>query len=307
MASAGLGQVFIIVSVFVLLLLVNFLSVGLKKIEEDWELYRCNPLVMPFAGLIGKDPTENFTECIKNMQTDYMSILMQPIDMNFSILGEIAGSITESIANTMSFIDGLRDMISNITVGLFGAFSGVMAGFALTMLAIRDLVSRLMAVVFLTLYAMNTLLFAGQSLWAGSPGKLVRTLCFSPGTLVNMETGPPRPIEECVPGTRLSHGIHVEALMEIDNRDGGGGFVERMYKYDGGLVSGSHLVYNRERDSFEPARQHAEMVLSQDKNFETLYCLITSNHLIPSGNQLFHDWEDNNGSPAKSLTTHCLF
>ena len=29
--------------------------------------------------------------------------------------------------------------------------------------------------------------------------------------------------------------------------------------------------------------------------------LITSDHSIPIGEWIFHDWEDNNGSPSKNL------
>jgi len=32
-----------------------------------------------------------------------------------------------------------------------------------------------------------------------------------------------------------------------------------------------------------------------------LVCLITSNHTIPIGTNIFHDWEDNQGSPSKSI------
>ena len=38
-----------------------------------------------------------------------------------------------------------------------------------------------------------------------------------------------------------------------------------------------------------------------DTKHETLCCLITSDHTIPIGKHIFHDWEDNNGSPAKNL------
>ena len=38
-----------------------------------------------------------------------------------------------------------------------------------------------------------------------------------------------------------------------------------------------------------------------DIKCEKLTCLITSNHTIPIGGRIFHDWEDNNGSPSKSL------
>ena len=35
-----------------------------KKIKTNWAKYRCNPMMMPFAGYAGHDPIENFTQCM---------------------------------------------------------------------------------------------------------------------------------------------------------------------------------------------------------------------------------------------------
>lgn len=301
---AGLVQAGFIFLGFAVLVIANFLAIGLKKIEENWETYRCNPLVMPMAGLIGKNPTENMAECIKNMQSGYMSILMQPIDMNFSILTDIASGVTAKIAETMSFIDGLRGMIGSITVGMFGTFSSIMSGFALSMMAVRDLVSRLTATTFLLLYSITSLLNGGRSLWNGAPGSGVRglaSLCFSPRSKIDLEDGTKVAISECSIGAKLRGGGVIRAVMELDNTDESGGVIEKLYRYAGGKVSGSHLVYDQQADEFIPARELLGKSTATSGDEPVLYCLITSNHIIPSGRLIFHDWEDNNGSASKSL------
>ena len=181
-------------------------------------------------------------DCIKNMQADYMSILIQPIDMNFSILTDIASSITSKIAETMSFIDGLRDMIGTITIGMFGTFSGIMTGFTLSMMAVRDLVSRLTATTFLLLYSITALLNGGRSLWNGPPGAGVRglaSLCFSPKSKIDLEDGGTVAISECRIGTKLRGGGIVRAVMQLDNTNESGQIIEKLYRYTGGGVSGS--------------------------------------------------------------------
>lgn len=298
---AGLMQASLILLGFAVLVISNFLSIGLKKIEENWDQYRCSPAVMPLAGLLGKDPTENMAECIKQMQSEYMSVLLQPIDMNLNILGDIAGSITEKIGETMGFIDGLRDMIGTLTVGMFGAFSSILTGFSVSSAAIRDIVSRLTAVVFLILYSIQSLLYGGQSLWSGGPGKLVRALCFSPETLIELENGQHKAITNCAPGTVLKGGGIVRGFMELDNRHEDGGFHQQLYDYGCGSVSASHLVFDQKADKFIKSETKFGKKALRNGNCETLYCLITSNHIIPSGGYIFHDWEDNNGSPSKSL------
>lgn len=300
---AGIPQAGLIFMGFGFLFIANFISIGLKKIEENWHLYRCNPLVMPLAGLLGKNPTANMAECIKQMQGEYMSILMQPIDFNFGILTEIASSLSASISGSMTFIDDFRGMIGSLTIGIFGAFSSILSGFTLTIMAIRDIVSRLTAVVFLINHAIKSLLWGGESLWNGSPGQITRALarCFSPETLIDLPNGGSSRIDKCVPGTVLKGNVVVKGLMEINNRSHDGSSIERMYRFNSGTVSGSHLVWCSESDEFIKVDKHKSLGMNPAPECVVLYCLITSNHTIPSGGLIFHDWEDNNGSPSKSV------
>mgnify|MGYP001158126922 CR=1 FL=1 len=56
------------------------------------------------------------------------------------------------------------------------------------------------------------------------------------------------------------------------------------------IVSGTHLVYYKNKFIF--VSQHPDAIKTNIKT-DFLYCLITSNHLIPIQNIIFHDWEDN--------------
>tara|TARA_Y100000389_G_C17461674_1_gene522220 strand:+ start:61 stop:960 length:900 start_codon:yes stop_codon:yes gene_type:complete len=298
---AGVLQAGLIFLGFGFLMIANFISIGLKKIEDNWHLYRCNPLVMPLAGLLGKNPTANMAECIKQMQGEYMSVLMQPIDFNFGMLTQIASTLSSSISESMTFVDGFRDMIGSLTIGIFGAFSSIISGFTLTIMAIRDIVARLTAVVFLINHAIQSLLWGGESLWKGPPGQITRALCFSPETLIDLPNGGTSRIDRCCPGTVLKGNIIVNGLMEINNRSRDGAVLERMCKFSAGAVSGSHLVWCSGSQEFVKAREHESIGSTTAPDSPVLYCLITSNHTIPSGGFVFHDWEDNNGSPSKSV------
>ena len=75
-------------------------------------------------------------------------------------------------------------------------------------------------------------------------------------------------------------------------------------------VSGSHLVWDPLDEKFLPVEEYAKSCIENkhpnvchvtEVKCHELSCLITSNHTIPIGQWIFHDWEDNNGSPAKSL------
>jgi hypothetical protein len=40
---------------------------------------------------------------------------------------------------------------------------------------------------------------------------------------------------------------------------------------------------------------------ASEENCAVLSCLITSDHTIPIGGWIFHDWEDSNGSAPKKI------
>jgi hypothetical protein len=104
----------------------------------------------------------------------------------------------------------------------------------------------------------------------------------------------------------LKTGSKVCAVMNISNITEKGEFIEKLYSIDGGvnnekiLVSGSHLIYNNEIKQFVHVEDLSNVIIS-DMNSPNFACLITSDHIIPIGKHIFHDWEDNNGSEAKKL------
>ena len=59
-----------IMIVFIILLSSNILNTGVQNMQDNWALYRCNPILMPFAGFIAPDGTstqDNFSYCIQNL------------------------------------------------------------------------------------------------------------------------------------------------------------------------------------------------------------------------------------------------
>ena len=72
MKTSDLLNSIFIIAVFIGLYIANILAIGKKNIEKNWPIYRCSPLVMPFANMFGHDTMKNFTYCIQTMQTDFM-------------------------------------------------------------------------------------------------------------------------------------------------------------------------------------------------------------------------------------------
>jgi len=92
-------------------------------------------------------------------------------------------------------------------------------------------------------------------------------------------------------GDILENGSVVEAVMKIDNKRN----PVPLYLIKGEerdiYVTGSHLVFNSKTDEFCQVEDYFKACLS-DKSVDWFSCLITSDHKIQIGDEVFWDWED---------------
>lgn len=295
-----------IILIFILLYVFNILSVGIQKIKDDWPQYRCNPIVMPFASVFGYDPMSNFSFCIQNMMSSYMGYLMQPIKYSFSVLGNISKDINDALTGVRAFFNNIRNYITNIIQTVFGVFLNILIEFQRVTINIKDIFAKLIGILATLMYTLEGTVNTMESGWNGPPGQLVRALCFHPDTKVELKDGSLYAMKELPLNSILKTGSKVCAVMNISNVTEKGEFIEKLYSIDGGennekiLVSGSHLIYNNETKQFVHVEDLRNVIIS-DINSPNFACLITSDHIIPIGKHIFHDWEDNNGSEAKKL------
>ena len=295
-----------IILIFIVLYVFNVLSVGIQKIKDDWPQYRCNPIVMPFASVFGYDPMSNFSFCIQNMMSSYMGYLMQPIKYSFSVLGNISKDINDALTGVRAFFNNIRNYIQNIIQSVFGVFLNILIEFQRVTINIKDIFGKLIGILATLMYTLEGTVDTMESAWSGPPGQLVRALCFHPDTKVELKDGSLYAMKDLPLNSILKTGSKVCAVMNISNITEKGEFIEKLYSIDGGvnnekiLVSGSHLIYNNETKQFVHVEDLSNVIIS-DINSPYFACLITSDHIIPIGKHIFHDWEDNNGSEAKKL------
>jgi hypothetical protein len=125
---------------------------------------------------------------------------------------------------------------------------------------------------------------------------MVRALgrCFYPNTLILLKNGEKKYMKDLDLGDVLSDGSIVETVMKIDNKREpvpfyvikGSGVDENDI-----FVTGSHLVFDKNTNKFIKVEQYSKAIKSDFKT-DWFSCLITSNHKIPIGNEIFWDWED---------------
>lgn len=316
MKASDIGLSVFIFLVFIGLYVSNILAIGIENVKKNWPKYRCNPMVMPFASYVGPEGTtssENFSYCIQNMQTNYMQYLLQPLNYNLNVIGSVSSTLVDSINGIRKFFDYLRNEIMNIVQNIFGVFLNIIIEFQRNVINIKDLFSKLVAILATFIYLLNGSVMAMNSAWAGPPGKLVRSIskmkmprCFEPNTIVKTRDGKYCKMENLELGTVLKDGSEVVSVMKITNLDKDKKPVQPLYKFENGengedvYVSGTHLIYDPTIESFVPVSKSKQAVLT-DKYVEYFSCLITSTNIIPIGAHVFHDWEDNQGSKSKQI------
>lgn len=300
MKTSDISQTIIILLIFVLLYVFNILSVGIKKIKNNWPKYRCNPTIMPFVSIFGEDTMSNFTFCIQGIQGDYMKYLMQPLNYNFSILGQLGKNFTGNIQGIREFFNKLRNMVTESIRNIFGVFLNIIIEFQRIIINIKDLFGKLIGTLATLLHTISGVIYTMESGWNGLPGQMVRALCFDPETKILTNDNKLIPMREIELGTILKNGSRVSSVMKISNLDENGNYVEDMYEVNNGednkpiYVTGSHLIYDTVISDFvevKNLRGSSPSILSEKKCKE-LSCLITSDNTIPIGDWIFHDWED---------------
>lgn len=319
MKASDITSTIFIILIFIALYLFTILSVGIKKIKDDWPTYRCNPIVMPFASVFGQDAVSNFTYCIQNMQSNYMNYLLEPVHYNLNVVGELGSTITNALNSARAFINNLRNFISSIIQNVFGVFLNILIEFQKVTMELKDMIGKTVGILATLMYTLEGSVYTGQSVWNGAPGQAVRALagfCFHPDTKMVTKDGKHYKISELPLNSTLKNGAVVQSVMKLSNVKSDGSQREKMFKIKYGedgeeiFVSGSHLIWDPNDLVFMSVsdyskscikNKHPDVCKEVDLKCDELSCLITSNHTIPIGQWIFHDWEDNNGSPAKSL------
>ena len=164
MKGSDINKSILIILLFGVLYLVNILSVGIKRIKEKWPIYKCNPAIMPFAGIFGKDPINNFVECIQNMQSLNMDYLLKPIKYNIELLSDIGGQFNDNLTGVRTFIGKFREKILEITEMIYSLLSGIITEFQIIIAKIKDLVAKLAGALITILYTIDGSVKTGESI-----------------------------------------------------------------------------------------------------------------------------------------------
>lgn len=288
-----------VMSSFLILLIFGIIFLGLiiaamaKNIEKNWPKYKCNPIVIPMAGYLGKDAIKNFTECIGDIQGGFMGMFLAPLQYVMSILAGLGGTIMESVENVRGMFNSLVDGILDMFGSILGIFFNIGLAFQILMGNVKDLIMKMVGILYTLGLFINAATITAKSANAGPIGTLIDVFgCFPNNTKIKLLNGTYKEMSKLSLGDKLVSGGSVHAILKVKGNER-----NTYYKiYSNELkdyiyVTGDHLIKNKSTGEFIPAKQYKDAIKTKQWDNE-MSCLVTTNNLIPIGEYIFWDWED---------------
>ena len=279
-----------IVIVFLVMYAYGISIMSTSTIRKNWDTYKCNPTYMPFSQQIkGVDPQENMASCMNNMSGDAMQYVLEPVKASIEVINVLFDTITTTMADLQDFASGLASGNSSMFSSIFDSFGDITSIFSSITNNLLDAVYRTSSIASVLQYMSQGVTLTSESLF--------NALCFHPDTLVTLQDGSQKYMKDLVLGDMIENGSVVEGTLRLNNKDRRGKIKNTFYKiYDEWTqkniyVTGEHLVLDKKTNRYVKV-EHYDKAQKTDKGSEILVCLITSDHRIVIGNEVFWDWED---------------
>lgn len=132
-----------------------------QDIVKNWDTQRCNPAVMPFAGLInpptdGTSPSEftkqNFQDCIQKDLKDAGNIAIEPVEYSVSVVTSVIQGLADIVNSVRNMIGSMRTKSESIIGQVVGKIHNVFITLQTIIIALRDFFGKLQGILVASLY-----------------------------------------------------------------------------------------------------------------------------------------------------------
>lgn len=112
----------------------HYFMTDIKVLKKDWANVRCNPLVMPFAGIINAPPegskweytAENFGYCLSEIVKGAVNVEKVGLSATQSVLQGTLQSVSNSIKDARSLFASIRGMAGGLFTEIFNKLLNVL-------------------------------------------------------------------------------------------------------------------------------------------------------------------------------------
>jgi hypothetical protein len=148
--------------VFFILISYYYIQSKMTSIRQNWSEEKCNPAVIPFAGLINPpqdgsamDYTgENFNQCLNNTLEGVADIAMEPIHYSVSIANEVIEGAEVAINDLRNMLSKMRDSISNFSKNAMARILSIMMPILHVFIKMKDAFQKVNGVMATSIYGL---------------------------------------------------------------------------------------------------------------------------------------------------------
>ena len=139
-------------------------SAVVMQAKANWEQNKCNPIYMPFAGVImpipgqsfAKTTGQNFDYCVQQDLSSFMSILLMPLEYVAFLVLTSLDLLINIVLLTMKLIAYLKSLIGGNSVSLYDKLAKMVIPITLMIAKIRDALARVNATVMTAVFTTLT-------------------------------------------------------------------------------------------------------------------------------------------------------
>ena len=128
-----------------------------QAIIDNWNEYKCNPLVTPFAGFFGKDATTSSNECSSSLFMGQSFDLMGPTLDIFGDLSDTLDGLSDIMNDLTHGTSGFASMFGKGLRGFLQQLSNVGSTFQYLVIKMQTLLSRIVATMATVMYTLMSL------------------------------------------------------------------------------------------------------------------------------------------------------
>jgi len=291
---------------FTLLLVVCFgLFFGLENtasmidIQMNWSKYRCQPQMMPLAGLFGYSVNENFEFCLQQIIQETTKGITGPFATGMFGFSNI-------LMNLMNSANSFRTMIATLVGGVIKIVNEFKARMTAMMGRVKLTASRMKTLMYRVYGTMFAVIYMGISAQTGISNfgdtfifKFIDAFCFPPEQVITLQSGETYPISEIKVNDILQGGHKVETVYKFFSD--GQEMVEFTHPLDKDQIQVSSNHFIKYNGKWIMAKDHpeAKAIGGWSGGLERpLYCLTTDDHLLPVGPYMFADYDETDEANA---------
>ena len=300
--SFGNALAFMILLIILFGVIYNGLSFAneIQRIKDNWAEQRCNPMIMPFASQFGYNTSENFQFCMGKIFNIHSASYTDSF-------GSITSRFTGLLTSIFSSISSMRNVIATLGGGInvvFQEFTDRISlfFFKLRMNAIhlKMMFGRIYAILFSVMYMGMSGITGISSFTNTFLFSFLDTFCFPGDTLITVadnvnNTIKQVPIKDIKIGDVLLPGdCRVTSTFSFYAKG------QPMVKIGSIVVSTNHYMYFQGK--IIKAVDHPYAIhLGHWTSNDYLYCLNTSNHIIPVGIMDFLDYDETGKADKETM------